>query len=62
MNLDILRDLKYIGLCKICNGALWVDSYFRVYKNGSDDHICENDKIIYHAVKKALEVKNGKEN
>jgi hypothetical protein len=55
MKLEILRDLKYIGLCKICNGALWVDSYFRVYKNGSSTHICENDKI-YHSIKKSLEV------
>lgn len=45
MNLQILRDLKYAGLCRICNGALWLDSYFRVYKNGSEDHICENDMI-----------------
>jgi len=75
MSLEILRDLKYVGLCRICNGALWLDSYFGVYKNGSEDHICENDMIYhnekqngyrifinYSHAKKALEVKNGKEN
>jgi hypothetical protein len=46
MNLEILRDLKYVGLCEICNGALWIDSYFRVYKNSSEDHICEIKRKI----------------
>lgn len=41
ISLFVLRDLKYIGLCRICKGALWIDSYFRVYKNGKCK-VCES--------------------